>query len=131
MITEDSDISSVSPPPISPPMTARYEYEYDIHQPTTSSFGCEHECRRRCSRTRSRIERPLGRFSSFRTSIRNTFGRRKSDRRQSISWQLNSVSKIDKISRVIFPLAFIIMNLVYWYIFLRAEMKYDQENRFI
>jgi len=30
---------------------------------------------------------------------------------------VNSVSGIDKISRVLFPLSFLILNIVYWYIY--------------
>ena len=31
---------------------------------------------------------------------------------------LNSVSKIDKISRIVFPLAFTLLNVFYWYSYL-------------
>ena len=32
--------------------------------------------------------------------------------------QMNSVSKIDKISRVVFPVLFLTINLFYWYVYL-------------
>ncbi|CAG2169299.1 unnamed protein product, partial [Oppiella nova] len=89
-----------------------YEYDYDLQEPTTSTFRCSDHLERQWSATtaRERDERQMSRLSSIRASIRNTFSRKKSRRRQSVSLQLNSVSKIDRISRVIFPLAFLIMN---------------------
>lgn len=43
----------------------------------------------------------------------------------SVHIQLNSVSQIDRVSRVIFPIAFILMNFVYWFVYLRAERNID------
>jgi hypothetical protein len=94
--------------------------------PTTSSYRSSREIPATLT-TRKESDRPMSRLSSLRASIRKTFSRKKS-RRESISFQLNSVSKIDRIARIIFPLAFIIMNLVYWYTYLRAEMKFDAQN---
>ncbi|CAG2109427.1 unnamed protein product [Medioppia subpectinata] len=111
-----------------------YDYDYDIQQPTTSTFGCSHQQMDRHSSAatmKRENERQMSRLSSIRASIRNTFSRKKSRRRPAITLQLNSVSKIDRISRVIFPLLFVIMNLVYWYTFLRAEMKFDPNNQYI
>lgn len=75
--------------------------------------------------------RRIERFSSLRASInrglRRTFGRgNQGKRRPTTTFQLNSVSKIDRASRVLFPLAFLLTNIVYWYTYLRAEMKLDQ-----
>ncbi|KFM76354.1 Gamma-aminobutyric acid receptor alpha-like protein, partial [Stegodyphus mimosarum] len=33
-------------------------------------------------------------------------------------FQLNSVSKVDKASRVVFPLVFLFINLIYWFTYL-------------
>ncbi|CAH0383000.1 unnamed protein product [Bemisia tabaci] len=36
--------------------------------------------------------------------------------------RFNSVSKIDRISRVVFPICFLIINIIYWYLYLyRSE----------
>lgn len=84
------------------------------------------------------------RLSSLRNSLRNRLrasfrGHSRGTRRSpavvtgqvqdtSVRVQLNSVSQIDRVSRVIFPLAFIGMNFIYWYIYLRAERNYDQQK---
>lgn len=34
---------------------------------------------------------------------------------------INSVSKVDRVSRVVFPLSFITMNLVYWLTYFRDD----------
>ena len=36
---------------------------------------------------------------------------------------LNSVSKIDKISRIVFPMAFTLLNLFYWYSYLSHSQR--------
>jgi len=46
----------------------------------------------------------------------------------SIRVQLNSVSQIDRASRVIFPIAFLGMNFMYWYIYLLAERNIDLQQ---
>ncbi len=38
---------------------------------------------------------------------------------------LNSVSKIDKISRVFFPLTFALINAFYWYNYLKHSERID------
>ena len=38
---------------------------------------------------------------------------------------LNSVSKIDKISRIVFPLAFGLLNVFYWYSYLKHSERID------
>ena len=88
------------------------------------------------------------RLSSFRNSLRNrlrqsfnrsnnirrpylTFDSKKMNdpvRESSIRVQLNSVSQIDRASRVIFPITFLIMNFVYWYIYLQAENNIDKQH---
>ena len=35
---------------------------------------------------------------------------------------LNSVSRIDKLSRIIFPLVFFMLNIIYWAVYLEVEM---------
>lgn len=43
--------------------------------------------------------------------------------------QMNSVSKIDKISRVVFPVLFLTINLFYWYIYLvLSEWQLSRSN---
>ena len=35
---------------------------------------------------------------------------------------LNSVSKIDSVSRIVFPSTYIVINIIYWYVYLdRSE----------
>jgi hypothetical protein len=38
---------------------------------------------------------------------------------------LNSVSQIDKISRIVFPLAFMLLNVFYWFNYLKQSEKID------
>ena len=38
---------------------------------------------------------------------------------------LNSVSKIDKMSRIVFPLAFGLLNVFYWYSYLKHSERID------
>lgn len=40
----------------------------------------------------------------------------------------NSVSKIDKLSRVIFPLLFFVINLFYWYIYLSRSKRNSKQS---
>lgn len=74
------------------------------------------------------------RLSSFRSSLRNRFRhsfrqRSENHRRSAVSTsehrnvckrdtsirvQLNSVSQIDRVSRLVFPIAYLLMNFVYW-----------------
>lgn len=64
-----------------------------------------------------------GRLSSIRQK-KNLQDRRKSyiHRRGSMPhYQLNSVSKVDKASRVIFPLIFLFINLIYWLTYLSGS----------
>ncbi|XP_076348357.1 gamma-aminobutyric acid receptor alpha-like [Tachypleus tridentatus] len=60
----------------------------------------------------SRARYPHKKFSTQRrsnfTSNRNTF-------------YLNSVSKIDKVSRAVFPMSFLVINLIYWFNYLQAD----------
>ncbi|KAK2169074.1 hypothetical protein LSH36_12g08010 [Paralvinella palmiformis] len=35
----------------------------------------------------------------------------------------NSVSKIDKISRILFPVLFVIFNILYWTLYLRTNIS--------
>ena len=35
---------------------------------------------------------------------------------------LNSVSRIDKLSRIIFPVVFFVLNIIYWTIYLEVEL---------
>ncbi|XP_054721701.1 gamma-aminobutyric acid receptor alpha-like [Uloborus diversus] len=61
-----------------------------------------------------------GRLASMRQK-RSLHDRRKSylNRRGSMPhFQLNSVSKVDKASRVIFPVIFLFINLIYWFTYL-------------
>ncbi|XP_068229630.1 gamma-aminobutyric acid receptor alpha-like [Palaemon carinicauda] len=44
-----------------------------------------------------------------------------SNRRSNRQQQMNSVSNIDEISRVLFPLCFLCINLIYWYIYLSTS----------
>lgn len=41
--------------------------------------------------------------------------------------QINSVSNIDEISRVLFPFAFVCINLLYWYTFL-SHTEWSQDG---
>lgn len=34
---------------------------------------------------------------------------------------INSVSKVDRVSRVVFPLSFIVVNTVYWLTYFRED----------
>lgn len=38
---------------------------------------------------------------------------------------LNSVSRIDKISRIVFPTTFLVLNLFYWYTYLKHSERID------
>ena len=38
---------------------------------------------------------------------------------------LNSVSQIDKISRIVFPMAFILLNGFYWFSYLKHSQRID------
>ena len=38
---------------------------------------------------------------------------------------LNSVSKVDKISRVVFPVTFTVINIIYWYSYLKHSERID------
>ena len=45
---------------------------------------------------------------------------------------LNSVSQIDRISRIVFPMAFIALNGFYWFTYLkhsqRIDLSFESEN---
>ncbi|KAF8791465.1 Gamma-aminobutyric acid receptor alpha-like [Argiope bruennichi] len=61
---------------------------------------------------------------SLRQINASMFERRKSylHRRGSMPhYQLNSVSKVDKVSRVVFPLIFLFINVIYWCTYLGGE----------
>ena len=71
------------------------------------------------------VPSPFNRFSSLRESVNRglkslapTEGKRSvtinATTGHTISFQLNSISHIDRVSRVIFPLAFLITNFLYW-----------------
>lgn len=75
---------------------------------------------------------PFNRFSSFRESVNrglkslsNVGGKRSvtiaATTGHTISFQLNSISHIDRVSRIIFPLAFLITNFLYWTTYLADE----------
>lgn len=82
------------------------------------------------------VSSSFNRFSSFRESVNQrlkslsgsssgihtkrsvTIG---SNTGHTISFQLNSVSDIDKVSRIIFPLAFLITNFLYWTTYLADD----------
>lgn len=49
-------------------------------------------------------------------------------RQRSRGMQFNSVSKIDKISRIVFPLLFFIINLFYWYIYLSKSRRMSKTS---
>lgn len=49
-------------------------------------------------------------------------------RQRSRGTQFNSVSKIDKISRIVFPLLFFIINLFYWYIYLSRSRRMSKTS---
>ena len=77
----------------------------------------------------------FNRFSSFRNSFNSMTSSRKdkkkkglsrtgtrtAPREETIPFQLNSVSQIDKFCRVIFPLTFIVVNYFYWNLYLNDE----------
>lgn len=78
----------------------------------------------------------LNRFSNLRNSFSNYYssGRRRKkisasvrvrqSRRkeaEAIPFQLNSVSQIDKFSRVFFPVTFMVINYIYWSYYLKDE----------
>ena len=42
---------------------------------------------------------------------------------------LNSVSKIDRISRIVFPLTYIAINIVYWYLIEMMMMSIVKEKQ--
>ncbi|XP_067118249.1 gamma-aminobutyric acid receptor alpha-like isoform X1 [Centruroides vittatus] len=47
--------------------------------------------------------------------------KRKKKKKRKIIMQLNSVSKIDRISRVLFPVIYLIINFIYWFTYLGGE----------
>jgi gamma-aminobutyric acid receptor subunit alpha len=49
--------------------------------------------------------------------------RRQTRRRETYRQMFNSVSKIDKLSRVIFPLLFFVINLIYWAFYLSRSQR--------
>jgi hypothetical protein len=72
----------------------------------------------------------FNRFSSFRNSFNSMTNNRNkkkkkpgrtAPREETIPFQLNSVSQIDKFCRVVFPLTFIIVNYFYWNNYLHDE----------
>ena len=98
------------------------------------------------------VDQNPNRLSSFRNSLRSrlrsSFRQRPSQQRKScialgqngkpaaamcrqtetsIRVQLNSVSQIDRVSRVIFPLFFSLLNFIYWIIYLQAERNIDKQ----
>ncbi|XP_066937073.1 gamma-aminobutyric acid receptor alpha-like isoform X1 [Macrobrachium rosenbergii] len=79
-----------------------------------------------CSRRRRRYRSSSRRKRQSQESINqiNQRPRRRrgtsavSNRRSNRPQQMNSVSNIDEVSRVLFPLSFLCINLIYWYIYL-------------
>ncbi|RWS11223.1 GABA-gated ion channel-like protein [Dinothrombium tinctorium] len=97
--------------------------------PKTSSLTSPHSsARQRHQRTSQFANKSINRFSSLRASInrglKRTFSRSKS-KKETVSFQLNSVSQIDRISRIVFPFAFVIINFIYWNTYLGADTTQD------
>ncbi|XP_076347804.1 gamma-aminobutyric acid receptor alpha-like isoform X2 [Tachypleus tridentatus] len=68
------------------------------------------------------VRRSLGRNNSQNGRIiRSVSLRKRFTVQQRVSTHLNSVSKLDKISRWVFPLSFLIINLIYWYTYLGPD----------
>ncbi|KAA0191205.1 hypothetical protein HAZT_HAZT008275 [Hyalella azteca] len=44
-------------------------------------------------------------------------------KRRSCMRQMNSVSQIDQVSRIVFPICFVIMNLIYWYSYITHSQR--------
>ena len=58
--------------------------------------------------------------------------RRRTSRGRARQWDgnsMNSVSKIDKISRVVFPALFITINLFYWYTYTQPTPEWCRQTR--
>jgi len=43
----------------------------------------------------------------------------------------NSVSRIDRISRVLFPVSFIILNIIYWFMYTNMSDECPKKNNFV
>ena len=54
--------------------------------------------------------------------IMGTSSYRVKQQKKNLHKSFNSVSKIDKASRVVFPLSFLIFNIFYWAIYLHANI---------
>ncbi|XP_042877881.1 gamma-aminobutyric acid receptor alpha-like isoform X2 [Penaeus japonicus] len=116
----DTSASSPATSISSPPMPRRSSICSRISPtcPRTSVAGrLASLCRKPKSRSPRSVGRPKDRVESLRrrrASPRREVPPRRSFRHQ----QMNSVSNIDEISRVLFPVSFICINFIYWYTFL-------------
>lgn len=104
--TEDAITSAKSASPTT--VTVASSHQATTSQDSTSA-GTQSDLRR------SRMSHN-GRLSGSSRNKRKSYSA--SSRGSLPHFQLNSVSKVDKVSRVIFPLSFILINLMYWHTYL-------------
>ncbi|RWS29987.1 GABA-gated ion channel-like protein [Leptotrombidium deliense] len=99
----------------------------DANAASLTSLANTH-CSGRQTRNAQTANKSMNRISSLRASInrglKRTFSRNKS-KKETVTFQLNSVSQIDRISRIVFPFAFIIINFIYWNTYLTAEVTQE------
>lgn len=92
----------------------------DMYQ--SGQFGTN-ICREHITKDDAHATNQMSRLSTLGNSIKGglkrTFSRSKKS--ETISFHLNSVSQIDRMSRVLFPIAFIVINIMYWHMYLSAE----------
>nr|XP_027217864.1 gamma-aminobutyric acid receptor alpha-like [Penaeus vannamei] len=115
----DTSASSPATSTSSPPMPRRSSICSRISPtcPRTSVAGrLASLCRKPKSRSPRSAGRPKDRTDSLRR--RRASPRQDAPRRAFRQHQMNSVSNIDEISRVLFPVSFICINFIYWYTFL-------------
>ncbi|XP_013792836.1 gamma-aminobutyric acid receptor alpha-like, partial [Limulus polyphemus] len=106
-------------------LTDEWESEEEVEEPVNDNpecFSSLDNFPRDSSFAQHMVHRSLGRNGPQNgRMVQRVPPRRRFTLQQKVSIHLNSVSKIDKISRGIFPLSFLIINLIYWYTYLGPD----------